>query len=55
MRQVDGKELKPRDLARDHEYRVSVSCKTAPLPGEEGEVSYATYPEITADIIANGS
>lgn len=53
--QAKGEVVDPRRLFRDHLLRLSISCKTAPLPGEVGEVEYSFYPRIIDDIIANSS
>jgi hypothetical protein len=34
---------------------VSVSCKVAPLSGQQGDFTYEVYPDITAAIIGNAS
>jgi tyrosinase len=52
---VDGTRVDPRVLRERKDFRISVSCKVAPLPGQEGTVVYETYPEISNDIIANAS
>lgn len=45
--------MDPRDLAIDKDFSVTISCKLAPLPGQEGTVVYETYNDIVADIISN--
>lgn len=50
-----GEAVNPRSLFRDHSLRLSISCKTAPLPGETGEVQYSFYPQVIEAIIANSS
>lgn len=53
--QARGEVVDPRVLFRDHSLRLSISCKTAPLPGESGEVQYSFYPGIIEAIIAQSS
>lgn len=52
---VDGQRIDPRMLSAQKDFEISVSCKVAPLPGEEGTVVYETYPEISREIIGNAS
>lgn len=53
--QAQGEVIDPRRLFNDHSLRLSVSCKTAPLPGEVGEVQYSFYPQVIEAIIAQSS
>jgi hypothetical protein len=42
-------------LSKSKDFKISISCKVAPLPGEEGQVVYEAYPDITDEIIGNAS
>jgi hypothetical protein len=52
--QVDGKQVNPRRLV-EHSFKLSISCKVAPLPGEQSEVIYERYPGVTQQIIDNST
>ena len=53
--QIDGSIADPCDLARDGALKLSVSCKTAPLPGQEGSVKYDVYQDVIDEIIEHAS
>ena len=53
--QTLGDVIDPRLLDKKHTLKLSISSKTSPLPGETGEVTYAAYPEVIEQIIANSS
>ncbi|KAH7073183.1 common central domain of tyrosinase-domain-containing protein [Paraphoma chrysanthemicola] len=51
----DGSRVDPRTLSESKDFKLSISCKIAPLPGQDGEVVYEQYDEISDEIIANSS
>ncbi|MCJ1400073.1 hypothetical protein MMC11_003276 [Xylographa trunciseda] len=50
-----GDVIDPRAMTERHSLKLSISCKTSPLPGETGDVTYGFYPGVIAQIIANAS
>ncbi|KAF4334818.1 tyrosinase precursor (monophenol monooxygenase) [Fusarium beomiforme] len=52
---IDGKVIDPRDLDKDHTMKLGISRKTAPMPGQTGDVDYSFHPKIIKDIIDNAS
>ena len=51
----DGQRVDPRMLSESKDFKLGISCKVAPLPGEQGEVVYETFPDIVPAIIRNAS
>ncbi|MCJ1439065.1 hypothetical protein MMC27_008456 [Xylographa pallens] len=50
-----GEVIDPRKLTESHSLKLSISCKTSPLPGETGDVDYNFYPDVITKIITDAS
>ncbi|KAH7232954.1 common central domain of tyrosinase-domain-containing protein [Fusarium tricinctum] len=52
---VAGEVLDPREMARNHDFNLSISRKRTPVPRSAGDVQYDTYPDVIEAIIRNSS
>jgi len=48
----EGQRYNPRELS---DFDLNLTCKVAPLPGQQGEVVYEAYPQVIAEIIRTAS
>lgn len=55
VQKVNGEVVNPRVLTENHRFELSVTLRTAPLPGYEGTPEVTLVPEVIREIIANSS